>query len=200
MDHRVFIQDIQLQLNRDMIFHRIDCYPESPVYEDVVESYNSLVPWVVEHVQPKAVLAWDEETSWMYLLTTLGSDLEKRSTHEFETGDYLAGILIDAMADDLLFAIENCVSDHLRAFCAELKKGILRRLEAPKDLPMDVQKRALDVCGVESLWNMSITSGLMYSPVKSNCVVFELTDDMNVFHAQHDCNNCPAVHCKMGKR
>ncbi len=197
MGKQVLINNISLQLNRDMVFHRIDCYPDSPVYEDVIESYETLVPWVMDHIQPKAVLAWDEENQWLYLLTTIGRDLESRSTFEFETGDYLAGMLVDAMADDLLFAIENCVKDDLRHFCAGLKKGIHRRLEAPRDLPMDVQKRALDVCGVADLWHMTITSGLMYSPVKSNCVVFELTDDMDVFRAQHDCSTCPAVHCKM---
>lgn len=199
MGQRMIIDNISLQLNRDMVFHRIDCYPDSPVYEDVLESYEALTSWVMEHVQPKAVLAWDEENRWLYLLTTIGGELEARSTQEFAAGDYLAGMVVDAMADDLLFAIEDAVKDDLRRFCAEMGKGIAKRLEAPKDIPMDVQKRALEICDVSELWNMTITSGMMYSPVKSNCVVFELTDDIEVFRAQHDCSNCPALHCKMRK-
>ncbi len=199
MEKQVIIDNIPLQLNRDMIFHRIDCYPDSPVYEDVLESYESLTVWAMENIQPKAVLAWDEEKQWLYLLTTIGSALEARSTREFETGDYLAGMIVDAMADDLLFAIEDRVKDDLRSFCANMGKGIAKRLEAPKDVPMDVQKRALEVCDVAAKWNMTITSGMMYSPVKSNCVIFELTDDKDVFRAQHDCSTCPAIHCKMRK-
>ena len=37
----------------------------------------------------------------------------------------------------------------------------------------------------------------MYDPVKTSCQVFVLTEDPEIFKAQHDCRNCPNLTCKM---
>lgn len=133
----------------------------------------------------------------MYLLMTLGPEVEAESGRCFATGDYLEGMLLDAMADDYLFQMEDKVSEEMRLLCGRIGLGIQKRMEAPQDLPMAFHRRVLQVCGVASAWDMSLSSGDMFAPVKTSCVVFGLTKDVHIFRAQHDCSHCPAVNCKM---
>lgn len=205
MENRIFIEDFHIELNRDAVFAMMDCYEDSPVYEEVCEAFLKWQPWLCTNVHPRAVLAWEPDGAHpgadglMYLLMTLGPEVESEVTNCFGAGDYLEGMLLDAMADDYLFQMETKVQESLRIFCGEIGRGILRRMEAPQDIPMDFHSHVLEVCGVAGEWQMSLSTGFMFSPVKTSCVVFELTKDRELFRAQHDCSHCPAVNCKLRK-
>lgn len=251
MENRIFIKDFQIELNRAAVFKMLDCYEDSPVYEEVCEAFMKWQPWLYANVHPKAVLAWEPDgkvplqppaeaagvkvsvqpgtsaetkapaqpdgkvppqpvttagsqapaqpDGLLYLLMTLGPEVESEVTGCFETGDYLEGMLLDAMADDYLFQMEARVQESLRIFCGDIGRGILRRMEAPGDIPMEFHSHILEVCGVAGEWKMSLSTGFMFSPVKTSCVVFELTKDRALFRAQHDCSHCPAVNCKLRK-
>lgn len=212
MKNRVFIEDFHIELNQAAVFKMMDCYEDSPVYEEVCEAFLKWQPWIYANVHPKAVLAWEPDAKverlpegvagsdgLMYLLMTLGPEVETEVTNCFGEGDYLEGMLLDAMADDYLFQMEARVQERLRIFCGDIGRGILRRMEAPQDIPMEFHSHVLDACGVAGEWQMSLSTGFMFSPVKTSCVVFELTKDMALFRAQHDCSHCPAVNCKLRK-
>ncbi len=262
MENKYFIEDFHIDVNRDTVFNMLDCFEDSPVYEEVCDAFEERKPWFYAHVRPRAVLAWepwsktlrqeldaDADTAadrkeaaaagrteaadatagqteddaavgravdcgaetgaeadvaagapfagLMYLLMTLGPEVEAESGRCFATGDYLEGMLLDAMADDYLFQMEDKVSEEMRLLCGRIGMGIQKRMEAPQDFPMAFHRRVLQVCGVASLWDMSLSSGDMFAPVKTSCVVFGLTKDVHIFRAQHDCSHCPAVNCKM---
>ena len=215
MENKCFIEDFHIELNRETVFKMMDCYEESPVYDEVCDAFTQWAPWLYKHVRPRAVLAWEpwsakleQELSMsdsgdgafaglMYLLMTLGPEAEAESGRCFARGDYLEGMLLDAMADDYLFQMEDKVSEEMRLLCGRIGLGIQKRMEAPQDLPMAFHRRVLDICGVASEWDMSLSSGFMFAPVKTSCVVFGLTKDTQVFRAQHDCSHCPAVHCRL---
>lgn len=49
-------------------------------------------------------------------------------------GEYLKGMLADAIADDYVFQIEHNLVDVLKDMCIQNHVGIIRRLEAPQDI------------------------------------------------------------------
>lgn len=105
-------------------------------------------------------------------------------------------MLCDAIADEALFSLEGRMVEKLQEICREHKVGILKRLEAPHDIPVEVQKAAWDQLELEKRFGIEISSGFMYNPVKTSCQVFVLTEDENVFKAHHDCRKCPNINCK----
>ena len=76
------------------------------------------------------------------------------------------------------------------------RMGISRRLEAPQDISMETQKVIYEMTGAKEKCGMGISSGYMLDPVKSNAVLYILTDDQETFMYQHNCRNCNRYDCK----
>lgn len=187
----------------------MDCYENSPVYEEVVEEYQEIYEEMLSLAEPAGILGFgtlsaqsateefQEGTPVIYAVITIGDGIKQCSTRAFQEGDYVKGMLCDAMADDALFSLENRMMETLKEVCSEHKVGILKRLEAPHDIPMTVQRDAWECLELKKRLGIDISSGFMFDPVKTSCQVFILTEDAGTFKAQHDCRKCPNVNCKL---
>lgn len=203
------IENLQAKMNREQVFRLIDCYEDSPVYEEVEESYEELEKEVMALIKPQgrmefsalpaeaATKEYPEGTPVIFLIATVGREVTEYSDRLFKEGEYLKGMLVDAMADSCLFSLEPIWQEQVREACGDRNVGIARRLEAPQDLPMTAQKVAYDVLNAKEELDMKISSGYMYDPVKASCQVFVLTDDKETFRTQHNCRACPKLDCKM---
>lgn len=189
----------------------MECYPDNPIYEEVLEEYEELERKLLPKAEPVAVFAlgtlpeslkteaYPAGTRVIYVLFTEGGAISACSTRMFQEGDYLKGMIADRMAGTYLFSLEHEVLKALKEFCAEHQAGIAARLEAPDDLPMEAQKIIYEQVGAEEL-DIRITSGFMYDPVKTSAQIYVLSEDEKTFLAQHDCSKCKAVNCKMRKK
>lgn len=205
----IVLDGFDIKFDKKVVFELIDCHEDSPIYEEVIEEYEELEEKVYSLIDAKALIGFGEvpeeiarqaeitKRKSAYVLTTVGSAVSAFSTLMFQNGDYLKGMLADAMADSYLFLMEDALQDILREACAERHVGICKRLEAPHDLPMEVQKIMHSQIKAQELLNIGITSGFMFDPVKTACQILILTDDENEFKTQHDCRKCKAIHCKL---
>lgn len=187
----------------------MDCYENSPVYEEVVEEYQEIYEEMLSLAEPVGILGfgklsaqsatdeYPEGTPVIYAVTSIGDGIKQCSTKAFEEGDYVKGMLCDAMADDALFSLEGRMMEVLKEVCREHKVGILKRLEAPHDISMTSQRDAWECLELKKRFGIDISSGFMLDPVKTSCQVFILTEDEGTFKAQHDCRKCPNVNCKL---
>ena len=203
------INNLKVTINRNLVYRLIDCYEDSPVYEEVEESFNELEEEILKLAEPAGLYGffrlpkeaatpeYPEGTQVLYLIATVGRAVTEYSSRMFEEGEYLKGMLIDAMADSCLFSLEPYWQEQIKEACGDLGLGILRRLEAPQDIPMEAQKAAFEALGAREELGMDISSGYMFDPVKSTCQVFVLTNDKETFRTQHNCRSCPKVDCKM---
>lgn len=199
-----------LKVNMEMkhVLYAIDCTPDSPVYEEMVEEYLEISDDMLALAEPLGILgvgnlsqaAVTEEypagTKVIYAVLSVGDKIKQCSTRAFQEGDYVRGMLCDAMADTALFSLEGKMLEKLREICAERKVGILKRLEAPHDISMEVQRDAWEALQLKERFGIDLSCGYMFDPVKTSCQVFVLTEDETVFRAQHDCRKCPNVACK----
>ncbi len=206
------LEQLKIEINKNDVFHMIDCYEESPVYETIVENYEELLPKVVACSEGKcmfelgklkgtdATTDYPEGTKVIYAVSTVGKTVSRLSNEMFLQGEYIKGMLANAMADSALFELEKQWMPALRMFCENHHLGICARLEAPNDLLMTVQKTALEILNVDNEMEIAITEGLMYDPPKSSCIVFVVIENSCLFQAKHDCSNCKTVGCKMRKQ
>ena len=206
-DYRL-LKDLSVRIDRDQVLRQIDCYEDSPVYEQVLEEYEDHIEELKALAEPCGIIgitnlpedirARGESpcAPVIYSVVSVGNALKDRSTQAFAAGDYVLGMMIDAVADSALFSLEEGMIRQLRAFCKEHHVGIRRRIEAPHDIPMKVQKAAHDFLKTEERLGIGITAGYMFDPVKTACQVFILSDNEREFQAVHDCRHCPNLTCK----
>lgn len=205
------ITDFNIKFNRDNIFRFIDCYPESPIYTEVLEEYQGMECEAYEKAHPACVLSFGEiseeianefvpiGTKVLFSITTIGDELSDWSRTFFEKGDYLKGMLADAFADDYLMQATESLSPVIRRLCEEKDMGIKIRLEAPTGIKMESQKVAFDITEAETLLNMHINQSYMYTPVKSTCQIYLLEEKSHEYNMEHNCRQCPNITCKIRK-
>ena len=83
------------------------------------------------------------------------------------------------MADAALFSLEEDIQKALREACAAWHLGILKRLEAPQDIPMEVQREVLSQTGAGELLGMELSQGYMFRPLKTSCQIYLTTAEGN---------------------
>ena len=192
----------------DEVLHRIDCHKDSDIYEEIVEEYREMEAEMYALCEPVFLLEYgeigpelavegvQEGTPVLMALFSIGGKLSQYSTRAFTEGDYVKGMLADAIADTALFSLKKEIVPYLKEACGERKMGISRRLEAPQDIPIQAQKvvweqtKAYERCGI------GITSGYMLDPVKSHAEIYILSKDQELFFHQHNCRKCNRFDCK----
>lgn len=209
MENFYELDNLVPSLHLNAVLKAMDCYEDSPVYEEVVDEYHEICDEMLNMAKPVGILGfgtlpkfietkkYKEGTPIIYAVLSIGDGIKQCSTKAFQEGDYVKGMLCDAMADDILFSLEGRMMEKLQEVCREHKKGILQRLEAPHDIPMESQRAAWEHLELKRRFDIDISSGFMFDPVKTSCQIFILTEDEKVFKAQHDCRKCPNVNCKL---
>ncbi len=208
---RVF-DEFHIEIDRKQVMDLIDCYPESTVYEDTLEELMELEPVILGLVKAEAIVAFSniEETAVvdgilslddkvLCAILTIGREASEFSRGYFDEGDYLKGMLADALADTCLFSMEKEFRAYIKSLCSEIGMGIDRRMEAPVDIPMEFQQIAFAKCKASEYLGMDITVGYMLEPVKSTCQVLRLSKEVETFNLDHNCRTCPNTTCKLRK-
>lgn len=210
MDYCI-LEGLHAGIDKDEVLKTMDCYEDSPVYEEVAEEYEEIVGEAQSLVEPIGIIGMGEITEKLasekypagtpviFAVLSIGNAIKEQSTRFFDEGDYVKGMLFDAMADTALFSLDDAMMGSLRKFCSEHKVGIKKRLEAPHDIPMEAQRVAWETLHLKERFNINISEGFMYDPVKTSCQVFILTDDEAEFRAKHDCRQCNNFTCKHRK-
>ena len=211
MDRFYELKDLKFAIRQKNSFDNMNCYEDSPVYEDVLECFEDVYEEMLTLVEPVGVLGvgtlpeviaseeYPTGTPVIYAVTSIGDGIKQKSTEAFKESDYVKGMLLDCMADDALFSMEDQLVEKVQEICGELGMGVLTRLEAPHHISMEAQKVAWDYLNLKERFGIDISCGYMFDPVKTSCQIFVLTEDKNIFKAQHDCRKCPNVNCKMRK-
>lgn len=211
MTQEIIDIDVKIKLNKENVMSMLDCSSDNPVYDEVSQCYEQRLEWLYHHVKPRVLLSYEPVnddlkeylnpgegcTGFLYAVLTIGGAPQEESRRCFGQGEYLDGMLVDAMADAYLFALENAAMPRIRKFCAGNRTGIFRRMEAPQDFPLEFHKHIYEMCQLEQTMDMKLSSGCMFDPVKTSCIVFVQSADPDLFNAQHDCSRCSVKDCPL---
>lgn len=208
MKKTYILDKLTVRVTPELVLHGLDCTEESPVYEEFVEEFHSIYPEAEKMIQPVAMFGFGElprqipaqafpaGTKVLYGVLSVGEQLSSASTKAFAEGDYVQGMLYNAIADAALFSLEQEMARHLREICEEHHVGIRKRLEAPQDISMEIQKEVWERLDLKAHLGIDITCGYMFYPVKTSCLVFVLDEEEEIFEVQHDCSRCPRTDCR----
>lgn len=206
----MIIRDLKVTINREWVLHQIDCHAKSGIYEEVAEEYQQIEAEMHSLCKPVFLIQYGTvdagtaaryslppDTPLLFVISSVGGKISEYSTRAFQSGDYLKGMLSDAMADSALTSLEKEAVPRIRALCRQYHVGIEKRLDAPKDIPMTAQKLIFEKTQAHELCGMNLSSGYMLDPVKSGAFVYVLTEDTDKFNYRHDCRKCKRYDCKL---
>ena len=204
MNDFIKLTEFDIKINPKTVFQLMDCHTDSPIYEELLEEYQNMVPEVLGCVRPVAYLKFgtytrEKESKALYILTSIGDEVAQLSEGYFEQGDYLLGMLVNAMSDDYMFQLEAKVHERIKEECTLRGLGIVEKLEAPVHIPMKEQERILEeIKAVESI-SIGLTQGYMFTTVKTLGHILLLDEGGSVSHDGHNCDECDRTDCKLRK-
>lgn len=209
LKNHIKINNFKLKSNKDVVLDLMDCYPESPIYEEVVEEYVNLEKETRDLIEPVALIQFGKlkdslkvedyptGTPSCYVFYTIGDKIKESSRNYFDEGNYLAGMIVNAIADDYLFQIGKELEKKLKIICKERSMGVIKRLDATVEVPMVAQEVVLKETKADRILNMGVTEGYMFTTVKSNCFILILSDNPDIINIKHDCSKCDLINCKL---
>ena len=148
------LTEFDIQISKENVCRLIQADPDSNVYQEIMAALQEMLPTAYEKLKPTALLEFGDFEAYadmieeegieeaLYGITTVGEEIGSWSTQLFREGNYLGGMLADAIADDCLFQMDEAISEAVIGMCRKRQRGIVRRLEAPVDIPMSIQKKA----------------------------------------------------------
>lgn len=205
--------DFNVNIDQNTVLGFINLKKESHNYCEIKEEYSKLEDVVMNTIKPKASIAFSEigaeceadilkvlpaRRKVLYSIITLGDEITKLYQKMIDMGEYVKALLVDAMADSCLFAMEAELKEFIKTECISRGFGVCGRYEAPIDIPMTIQKIAYEATEASEQLGLTITSGFMFDPVKSCCQVFVLTKDYE-FVLDHNCDKCDNIKCQLRK-
>ena len=113
------LEGLQIQIDKEEVFKMIDCYEDSPVYEEVAEEYDEILEDMRALLKPIGIIGLGEITEniatekypagtrTIFAVLSVGNEIKEESTKYFHEGDYVRGMLIDAIADTALFSLDD---------------------------------------------------------------------------------------------
>lgn len=205
MEHIRILRDFHPRIEKETVFRQIQCYPDSPAYKEMEDTFYEIKDEMLRLCEPAGVMSLgripagylQSEKEAVYVLSTIGQSISSLSTKRFTEGDYVQGMLIDAVADSILFSLEEDILRELHFACSVWKKGIIRRLEAPHDISMKIQAEAYRQTNAEELLGLTLSDGYMFHPIKTSSQIYLTTEDEQIFRAQHNCRTCPNTACHL---
>ncbi len=199
------------ELNKETVFALIRCKAENPARNQMEQAYLRLLPQVSRLAKPRAALAISEispedacsqlpaGSRVLYVVQTIGTELSDLSDRFFQSKNYVDGLVIDAMADSCLFALDKYVTERIRTRCRKEKMGVTRRLSPSVEIPLSFQRRAFEETQATEKLGIGITVGDMLDPAKSSSNVYLLSPNTDEMMVEHDCSTCTMTECLLRK-
>lgn len=154
-------------------------------------------------IKPRAALAFGTlpeslgEKNVLYCIFTVGAAVSREIDRLMAEEKLDEAAALSEKADQSLFTFEKELLKRVRKICTEEGCGVRRRLEPGTALPIKVMEAAFRATDAATTLGMRLTTGLMLDPIKSECLIFELSEDVKEFHTAHDCGDCTAVGCRL---
>lgn len=159
----------------------------------------ALAGFFIADEELSAVCGFENGTSYLAVLLSLGDAGSRYVEALFSEGEHLRGIVADALQSAWLFAADEKLEEHILKLCRERGFGVSGRLEAPRDLPIVMQKLICDRLGAKEQMGVHVNDSGMLVPEKSMCYLLALCEDSGSFAAGHDCARCEKKNCGMRK-
>jgi hypothetical protein len=200
--------DFNLRDHREKILKTLDCSPDNPAYEIMIEVYEEMYKKAMQIVKPLGVVRLEDSenkvlikeaknsTEIIYTCCTLGKEIQKLITCEFEKGNYLEGMLLDALADEFIFQVQDQIYHFIYMYLKEKQLGAKKFSPGEQGFDIAYHKLLEEKLHMKDNLNISLTDFYMLNPVKSLSAIF-VADKLTPLRKKiHDCKECSNLTCK----
>lgn len=205
------VTKIPYHIDREELFAWMKIAEDSPLYAKVNLAYEDLLELLPEllNVQGSYQLKVNDEeekihkglnevSHIVYCLVTLGLEISERSTVYFQEKEFLKGLMLDSMADIVLFNASNDFYQKIKKEVYEDQGYALTVRYSPDDstIPMRFQKNILDHVNGRELVSVEITEVFMYNPPKTLGYIYGADKNIELAKKDHDCIVCSNLSCE----
>lgn len=176
---------IEIFPSKEEVLNSMQCREGDLIYESVSKEFDALSERIINCLDLRRTIFTDGRN--IYISITAGVRISDLSQSLFDDGEGVGGLIVNNAADCALFAAEEQTAESVKYLCARWGKGISERLENTEDQHEALMKAPLE--------GVMLTDAGMLSPVKSMSYKLVLSDETEVFRAQHNCALCPCKDC-----
>lgn len=200
-----------LYINPEVDFYSvlksIDCKSSNHNYEMIADEINKLCKLALDMVKPMAAYKIVEipdgfnfnslsgcKTIGLCIIT-LGSRISEVIKKYFDDGDFLNGMILDAIGDSILF---NASDVAYRQITRSLKNEGANSPVYPgdDDIPLSLQKDIYKIVDAEESLNVKVTNEYMFSPVKTLSFFFGICENVVTSFNHNHCLTCNNISCR----
>ena len=200
----------KIPVDKQIVLKILDCKHGSNSFKIVDAVYETILEKAYSLIQPKGLINSTEipdfinlrgkenYKSGIFCIATLGKEISEESSSLFSAGEYLEGLLLDTIADQMLINLTTAIyQEKILPFLREKEVGISYcYIPGCQNVPIEYQKYILDLVGPEVKNEISITEGMMLNPVKSTAYFYVMDKSLPIRKMDRDCNNCDMKDCK----
>lgn len=186
------------------ILETIDCHKSNPKYDNYREQLNKLIETYIDCMKPMGYVVEDTINKYLpasclkslYCMVSLGDAIDQVISTCFANYEYLEGMMMNTLADQVLFEATNHLFEILKEEQSEKALHLTIRYEPGNmDIPMSVQKDIFDKIIPEFNLDMMISEGYMLTPTKSITYLYGISKEDCSMGLDHDCSSCDSIKC-----
>ncbi len=209
------------ECSKKVTLDTIQCYEDALHYEEYSELFDQLWEkhqailqpkgWWVERsiFEPKEILKVEDNSELadtmrqidsryeklFCCLVTLGSEIVAAMDEYFAEGDYMGGVLLNAMADVILFQGSQQLYASIAAQAQDQGLTLSPRQEPGNSSSVMAGQWILDAVKSQAQVAVELTSGYMLNPKKSLAYYYGAGKTLPFTLIDHDCSSCSAENC-----
>jgi len=200
----------RIPVDKQIIYKILDCKHGTNSSKIIDTVYETILEKAYSLIQPKGIINTGEipdffnlrekenYKSGIFCIATLGKEISKESSSLFSAGEYLEGLLLDTIADQMLINLTTSMyQEKILPFVRKKEVGVsYSYIPGCQNVPIEYQKHILGLVGVEAKNVISITEGMMLNPVKSTAYFYVMDKSLPVREIDRDCRKCDMKDCK----
>ena len=202
----------KIEIDRDSVFNKMKIgFPGDSSYEEMSKDFYAVRDACVRKMNPMvaAVISKgsqsfvgrnsSEKLPVLYTMLTLGSLVSEESDAYFARGEYVKGLLCDAISDHSIFAYEESMQSEICSLCRESGYGVSGRIvPTDSDLP-HFNRATFEALDAWNTLGVQMSRSFMFNPIKTIATVYRLSEDINEMRLEHDCGSCGSIGCAWRK-
>ncbi|GMQ60109.1 hypothetical protein AN1V17_45090 [Vallitalea sediminicola] len=195
-------------LNKKEVLNTMQCYEDSTNYSEYCKVYKEVVEFSVKHIIPKGYYIIVDNDNYIdnnceqviFCLVTLGGFIDKEIKRYFDNNDYLKGMMLNTIGDQMLFDISNSLFKLLQKEQSDNGINLTSRIEpGSSESSIKFQKTILEKINEKDTTDITITSGYMFSPTKTLSYYYGASANIPPTTVDHDCSKCSNLTCPFRK-
>ncbi|WZL73015.1 ASKHA domain-containing protein [Clostridiaceae bacterium 35-E11] len=202
------VSTLRIQCNKEKVLKALHCSQSSLIYDRMNEMYDEMFKKAQLLVDMRGSFQFmsneatktlcDQYEYYVPCLLTLGEKISEEVTLLFQKNEPLRAMMLDGIADHILFDASNQLFQVISKDAEEMKVNLTQRF-SPGDqpnTPITFQQDILESFSKEANLGITITEAYMLKPVKSLAYFYGADKNLGKATKDHSCSQCQNLSCQ----